>query len=138
MIEKSALRGFLGSLSLLGLYFLIVSLLSGWEFAVSQFSANWYWLLALTVGFGVQVGIFSYLRARHRMRISGKGVVVSGTTSGLAMISCCAHYLVNIVPLIGVSGLAALVGQYQNEIFGFGVLSNLVGIGYLLSRVKNA
>jgi len=135
-IKIPLLKGLVGFFSILGFYFLIVSLLSGWEFAVSQFEANWYWLLALTVGFGVQVGLFSYLRARHRARVSAGTVAAAGTASGAAMLSCCAHYLANVLPIIGISGISAFVGQYQTEIFGVGVLANLIGIGYLVRKIR--
>jgi Cu+-exporting ATPase len=136
MIRSAVIRGLIAAAALLGLYFLIVTLLSGWEFAFSQFLRYWYWITALAVGFGVQIGIFSFLRARHRARASGRVVAVSGTTSTVAMLSCCAHYLFNLAPLIGFSGLTVLIGQYQTEIFGIGVLANLIGIGYLVSKVK--
>jgi Cu+-exporting ATPase len=137
MIRSAAIRGLIAAVALLGLYFLIITFIySGWEFAFFQFLRYWYWITALVAGFGVQVGLFSFLRARHRIRVSGKVVAVSGTTSTVAMLSCCAHYLFNLAPLIGFSGLAALIGQYQTEIFGIGVLTNLIGIGYLVSKVR--
>ena len=136
MIRSAAIRGLIAAVALLGVYFSIVTLLSGWDFAFSQFLRYWYWIMALATGFGVQVGLFSFLRARHRTRVSGKVMAVSGTTSTVAMLSCCAHYLFNLAPLIGFSGLTALIGQYQTEIFGIGVLANLIGIGYLVSKVR--
>jgi len=51
------------------------------------------------------------------------------------MISCCAHYLVNILPIIGISGLAVFIGQYQTELFIAGALSNLLGITYLANKL---
>ncbi|OGC59893.1 hypothetical protein A2890_01650 [candidate division WWE3 bacterium RIFCSPLOWO2_01_FULL_53_14] len=136
MIWSATLKGLISSAALLGIYFSIVTLLSGWEFAVSQLLRYWYWLGALTAGFGVQVGLFSYLRARHRARVSAGTVAAAGTTSGAAMLSCCAHYLANILPIIGISGISAFVGQYQTEIFGVGVLANLIGIGYLVRKIR--
>lgn len=136
MMRKPLLTGLAGSLALLGVYFSLVTALSGWEFAFSQFLRYWYWIIALAAGFGIQIGLFSYLRSRHRTRVSGKAVAISGSASGVAMVSCCAHYLVNIVPLIGISGLSAFVGQYQIEIFGIGAFANVVGIGYLVLKLR--
>ena len=134
--KKSIIIGFAAGLSLLGAYFLILSLVSGWEFTKIQFQGNWYWIIGLAAGFGTQIGIFTYLRALHRAKVSGGIVVASGTTSTIAMISCCAHYLVNILPVIGISGLAVFLGQYQTELFIVGAISNLAGIFYLLSKAK--
>ena len=128
--------GFVAGLSLLGVYFLILDLVSGWEFTKIQFKGNWYWIIGLATGFGIQIGIFTYLRALYRAKVSGKIVVASGTTSTIAMISCCAHYLINILPIIGISGLAVFLGQYQTELFIVGATSNLAGISYLLSKAK--
>src|SRR3990167_7129022 len=122
VMRKSIIFGFGASLILLFLYFSVLSLISGLDFAVSQFSENWYWIIGLALGFGIQIGIFTYLRALHRSQVTGKIVAVSGTASTAAMISCCAHYLVNILPIIGISGLAAIVGQYQTEFFIIGAV----------------
>jgi Cu+-exporting ATPase len=136
MISKSALMGVIGAFSLLGIYFLILTLVSAWTFALSQFLDFWYFVVSLATGFGIQIGIYSYLRnAVRSMDMSGKVVAVSGTTSAAAMISCCAHYLTNILPVVGAAGLVALVAQYQIELFWFGLSCNLTGIIYMTTRV---
>jgi P-type Cu+ transporter len=136
MISKSALMGVIGAFSLLGIYFLILTLVSGWTFALSQFLDFWYFVVSLAAGFGIQIGLYSYLRnAVRSMDRSGKVVVVSGTTSAAAMISCCAHYLTNILPVVGAAGLVALGAQYQIELFWFGLACNLTGIIYMTTRV---
>ena len=121
---------------LLGLYFGVLTLVSGWEFTLSQFVDFWYFVVSLAAGFGIQVGLYSYLRnAVRNMDMSKKVVAVSGTTSTAAMISCCAHYLTNILPFLGVAGFVALVAQYQLELFWFGLACNFAGIAYMGSRV---
>ena len=136
MISKSALMGVTGTFSLLGIYFLILTLVSGRTFALSQFLDFWYFIVSLAAGFGIQIGLYSYLRnAARSMDMSGKVVAVSGTTSTAAMISCCAHYLTNILPVVGAAGLVALVAQYQIELFWFGLACNLAGIIYMTTRV---
>ncbi|MEK7180985.1 MAG: hypothetical protein AAB738_01450 [Patescibacteria group bacterium] len=137
-ILKSIIKGLAGTIALLILYFGVVSAISGWSFAKDQFSQNWYWFTALSIGFGIQIGLFTYLRALHRAQVAGRGVVISGTTSGVAMLACCAHYLVNIIPIIGIAGVATIIGQYQTEIFILGLAANLAGIGYLFKKLKEA
>jgi Cu+-exporting ATPase len=96
----------------------------------------WYFIVSLAAGFGIQIGLYTYLSsAVRRMGMSGKVVAVSGTTSTAAMISCCAHYLTNIQPVLGAAGLVALVAQYQVELFWFGLACNLAGITYMVNRV---
>ncbi|MDO8504208.1 MAG: hypothetical protein Q7S60_06045 [bacterium] len=130
---KYIVIGIIGSSGLLGFYFLILSLVSGWSFARIQFFENWYWILGLSSGFGIQIAIFTYLK-NQKAKLSAGVVTASGGTSALAMVSCCSHYLINILPIIGVSGLAAIIGQYQTEFFIIGAVSNLAGIGYLINK----
>lgn len=134
-IKKSIIFGLLAMMLLLSFYFAILYLVSGWDFTKIQFKDTWYWIVSLSAGFGIQIGIFTYLRVMHRAATSGKVVVASGTTSTVAMISCCTHYLVNVLPIIGVSGLAAIIGQYQTEIFWVGLISNALGIAYLSGKL---
>ena len=128
--------GVLATAGLLGFYFLILSLVSGWAFTIEQFLQFRYYIVSLALGFGIQIGLFTYLRSAIQNHCSsGKVVAVSGTTSTVAMISCCAHYLVNILPVIGATGLITFVGQYQVQFFWFGLASNAAGILYIASKM---
>src|SRR3989338_6790811 len=110
---KSILYGILASSILLVVYFAILTLVSGWTFALEQFASYWYFIISLTVGFGIQITLYQYIKSLvHSGQGMGKIVGVSGTTSTAAMISCCAHYLVNLVPILGVTGLVTFVAQY--------------------------
>ena len=135
LIIKPVIFGAVAMVLLLLLYFLLLSFVSGWNFTEVQFKDNWYWIISLSLGFGIQIGIFTYLRAMHKIAVSGKVVAASGTASTVAMVSCCAHYLANVLPIIGVSGLAAIIGQYQTELFLVGLISNILGIAYLGGKV---
>ena len=136
IVQRSVILGIGGVGLLLGFYFLLLTMVSGWEFTFSQFAEFWHFILTLAAGFGIQIGLYTYLRSAVRgMDMSGKVVAVSGTTSTAAMISCCAHYLTNILPVVGAAGLVALVAQYQIELFWFGLVSNGAGILYMGNRV---
>ncbi|MBI2097606.1 MAG: hypothetical protein HYT46_01580 [Candidatus Vogelbacteria bacterium] len=122
--------------ALFGLYWLIVSLISGWEFAVIQFSAYWYFIVALAAGFGLQIGLYRHLQALIAGRkATGRVVAVSGATSTVAMLSCCAHYLTNVLPVIATAGVISLIGQYQIELFWLGLALNLAGLGYIIRQI---
>lgn len=127
--------GLTASALILGFFFGVLSLVSGWQFTVAQFAEWWPFIVALTVGFGVQVGLFVYLRGAVHGAASGKVMAASGTTSGVAMVSCCTHYLVNLLPVLGATGLVTFVGTYQIELFWFGIASNLAGIAYMGRRL---
>lgn len=131
--------GALAFAMLLALYFGALSLVSGWKFTLTQFSEFWYFIVPLAAGFGIQVALYLKLRqVLHRSRDSGTVVAASGTTSGAAMISCCAHYLVNVAPVLGATGLVAFVAQFQVELFWAGLLFNLAGIAYVANQLFNA
>lgn len=124
---------------LLAVYFGVVSLISGMEFALDQFVQFGYFIVALALGFGIQVGLYTYLKQRVGQHgASGKVVAVSGTTSAAAMVSCCAHYLVNLLPILGVTGLLTVIAEYQVELFWLGLIFNAAAIGYMLTHVINA
>ncbi|HBT91875.1 MAG: hypothetical protein UV57_C0028G0003 [Parcubacteria group bacterium GW2011_GWD2_43_10] len=136
-ILTAAALGLLAAVALLTLYAVIVVAVSGWVFAEQQFSATWYFVVSLALGFGVQVGLYTYLRQSITQRhVGGRVVAVSGTTSTTAMLACCAHYLVNIAPLLGVAGAISIVAQYQQQLFWIGMLFNLAGIAYLMWKLS--
>src|SRR3989338_3988239 len=126
------------SMLLLGVYFAVLSLVSGWSFAQSQFVQFWYFIVSLALGFGIQIGLYFYLRRVVRNR-HGEGTVVgvTGATSTAAMISCCVHYLANLLPILGAVGMVTFVAQYQIELFWIGIGFNLLGILLLAHRIKS-
>lgn len=139
-MRRSFIFGIIGSAILLGVYFWLVSAISGWVFAKSQFFDFWYFILGLAIGFGVQIGLYTYLKnaikTHAESNAGAKGALaVSGTTSTIAMISCCAHYLVNLIPIIGIAGAVSIIAQYQTELFWVGIVANLVGIIYISRRI---
>ena len=135
-LEKSAGFGLLAFCVLLALYFGVLTLISGWSFALEQFFQFWYFIVPLGVGFGLQVALFVQLRQLvHRARDSGTVMAASGTTSTAAMISCCAHYLVNIAPVLGATGLVTFATQYQVEFFWVGLAFNAAGVAYIGNKL---
>lgn len=128
--------GIVATLILLSVYIAIVSLVSGWNFMLIQLQTYWYFVISLAVGFGIQVGLYSYLKsAIAKTNSSGRVLAVSGTTSTAAMISCCAHYMVNILPILGTVGIVTVISQYQVQFFWVGLVFNLIGIIYIASRI---
>jgi Cu+-exporting ATPase len=128
---RPALFGVGAAALLLVVYVVVVTAVTGWAFMLSQFVSFWYFIVALAVGFGAQIALYVCLRDVARHRDAGKVVAVSGGTSTAAMISCCAHYLTNVAPVLGATGLIAFVAQYQTELFWAGLVFNLAGIAYV-------
>lgn len=131
--------GILATFAMLGIYFGVLTLVSGWDFTVSEFSRFGYYVVALAFGFGIQIGLYFYLKQQLAHHHSGGTIVVaSGATSTGAMLACCTHYLANILPIIGAAGAVTLVAQYQVELFWVGLTFNLAGIGFIGSRILSA
>ena len=136
IVTSSTLKGFLGTSSLLAFYFTTVTLISGPGFAQSQFAKYWYFILSLAFGFGIQVGLYTYLKKLIQGKNnSGKVLAASGATSTAAMVSCCAHYLVNLLPILGAVGIITVISQYQVELFWVGLTFNFAGIVYITGRI---
>jgi len=124
---------------LLAVYFGALTLISGWSFTVSQFFEFWYYIVPLGAGFGLQVALYTRLRQLlHGSKDAGTVMAASGTTSTAAMVSCCAHYLVNVAPVLGATGLVTFAAQYQVEFFWVGIAFNAAGIAYIGSKLWNA
>ena len=135
-IAKSALLGTLAGAILLGVYFVILTLVSGWGFAQDQFANYWYFIISLVAGIGIKITLYQYLKSLvHSGGGMGKVVGGSGTTSTAAMVSCCAHYLANLLPVLGTIGIVTFVAQYQIELFWVGLLFNLGGILYITNKI---
>lgn len=136
---RPLLSGTVAFVLMLAVYFGVVGLISGLDFTLEQFAKFWYFLVTLALGFGIQIGLYTYLKNLVGQHGTSKKVVaVSGTTSTATMVSCCAHYLVNILPIVGVTGFLTLVVQYQIELFWLGLAFNAAGILYILPKVVQA
>lgn len=136
---RPLLLGMFAFVAMLTVYFGVLSLVSGWDFTLSEFGQFWPYVVALALGFGLQIGL--YIRLKQQLahhHTAGTMVVASGTTSTAAMLACCTHYLTNVLPIIGAAGLVTLVAQYQVELFWLGLAFNAAGIAFVGSRIFQA
>ena len=91
-------------------------------------------MIPLIIGFGIQISLFSYIKSTLKAKASG--VAASGGVSTASMIACCAHHLTDILPIIGLSGAALFLSQYQTFFILVGIFSNIVGITYLIDIMQ--
>ncbi len=129
-MARESVYGALASLSLTVIYFLIVSLAQGFEHALQSFLSLWYLMLPLVLGFGFQIYLFFYLRA------AASATVASGGVSTGSMAACCAHHIADVLPIAGLSGSLIFFSNYQPLFLLLGILSNAIGITYLLSLAQ--
>lgn len=131
---KPVTFGVLAFFVILGFYFGVTTLVSGWKFTQGQFADYGWYIVDLALGFAIQVGLYIYLRTLAH-KASAKMVAATGTTSATAMVACCAHYLVNALPFLGIGFVATFVTQYQVELFWAGIALNVLGIAYMVLKI---
>lgn len=129
------LIGMGASLGLLAFYMGVMTLTSDWYYALIQLQDYLFWILALSLGLGIQSTLFVMIRRRLKgieKKTAKSTLATSGGLSGASMIACCLHHLADIVPFLGLPVLAVTVQKYQTFFFMIGVLSNLFGISLML------
>jgi copper chaperone CopZ len=132
------LVGVVAALSVVGFYLGLLTLTSEWYNAKAEFREYIFWILALSVGLGVQAILFSLLRAWHKggsVKAAKCTLAASGGISTTAMAVCCSHYILPLLPALGLpflSTAAASLADYQTYFFLVGVLSNVFGIGLMI------
>ncbi len=144
--RRLVLYPFFGMLSgaavLFSIYALLLSWLNSPEHAWSQYQALQPWISLLIIGFGIQVGLFTYLHQYRKvcttmgMESGGAaGMAASGSISAGSMVACCLHHGTDVLPLLGLTAAATFLTKYQLYFVGAGVMSNVLGIGGILYTI---
>src|SRR5581483_12315398 len=115
--------GLVAALALLTFYLGVITIAQGWAHAVAQFAEDRWFVGAIAAGVGTQTGLFFYLRALHAQAMTG-GVAASTGTSTAAMLACCAHHLVDVLPIVGLSGAAIFLDAYKMPLLWLGIAMN--------------
>ncbi len=134
--RKSVIYGILASLSLITLYLIIVSLFQGLYYAITRFVELWYLMTPLVIGFGIQIGLFTYIR--NFMKMSAGTTGACGGISATSMVACCAHHVTDVIPILGASAVGVFLLQYQPVFLGFGIVSNIAGIIVMMNLAKKS
>ncbi|MBI4197801.1 MAG: hypothetical protein HY533_01660 [Chloroflexi bacterium] len=123
------------------LYVGTVTWAQNWSHTLGFLSADWPYVAAIAGGFGLQVGLYGYLRlvVHHTLRMAAPAAATGvGTgTSSVAMVACCIHHVTDVLPAIGLSGVSIFLGSYREPLMLAGVAVNLVGIVIMVSAVRN-
>lgn len=135
--RRPILFGVSAAIGLLALYLGLISLAQGWSHATQQLSLDRWYVGAIALGFGTQVGLFTWLRALHTAAMTAGGVVASTGTSTAAMLACCAHHVADLLPVLGLSGAAIFLNDYKAELLWLGIVMNLAGIAYLAYHIRS-
>jgi hypothetical protein len=136
---RSVAVGLVGSAVLIGIYLGIISLAQGVEHALAQLAADAPFVGLIAAGFGTQIALFAELRAVDRHHRAAAAVTAAGTgTSTAAMLACCAHHLVDLLPLVGMSAAAVFLNAYRTPLFLIGIGMNVIGIVIIARQLRRA
>lgn len=129
--------GIVGMLGLILLYSLILMVVTkDLRHPIDQFLILQPWMTLLILGFGVQTGLFWLMKKGIRFTIQEEkdaklSVGTGSAMSGMAMVACCAHHVVDALPVLGFSAAALFFSEYQRELLALGIVANLAGIGFM-------
>lgn len=137
VIVKSTAVGLLGIFLLSSIYFILLTWIGqDWRHPLEQFLAVKYWMGTLFLGFGIQMGLFWYVRSMFREKQARRVAATSGGVSTATMIACCAHHITDLVPILGLSALSIFLARYQVYILMIAIVFNAAGIFFLLNMIK--
>lgn len=139
---KPYMFGIAAAVGVIGFYLGLLTLVSDWYNAKSQFAQYGGWVIALSTGLGIQTTLFAYIRNQLKgkaITAAKSSMAASGGVSTASMAACCAHYLVAFLPAFGLSffsAAAAGLAEYQWEFFFLGVISNIFGIVVMIRTMN--
>lgn len=136
---RSAFAGTLAGTALLAVYLGVISIAQGPSHALEQLAADAWFVMAITAGFGVQVALFAELRAANRRHRAGAAMTAAATgTSTAAMLACCAHHVVELAPLLGLSAAAVFLNDFKAPLMLLGLAMNATAIAVVLRALRRA
>lgn len=136
---RSIAAGLIGSAALLAVYLGIITLAQGMTHAFEQLSIDAPFVGLIAAGFGAQIGLFVELRRVDQIHRASAAVTAAGTgTSAAAMLACCAHHVVDLLPLVGLSAAAVFLDAYKTPLFLVGIGMNAIGIVVIARQLRRA
>jgi hypothetical protein len=129
--------GIAATIFLAGVYLSIMTVAEGPQIALDLFWADRSLIIPILLGFGIQAALYTILRKRLFLPVSsvvhtGKLMGARGATSTFAMIACCAHHVTDILPILGLSAVATVLGQYRTLFLYISLATTGIGIAVML------
>ncbi len=138
--KKPITWGVVGTVILMAAFLILLTLLNSFDHALDEFFRLWYWMIPLSAGFGLQIGLFSHVRQMHKSATVA-GVAASGSVSASSMAACCAHHVSDVLPFIGIAGITFFINKYQTVFLMTGFFSSIMGTLMMLritSRIPHS
>lgn len=104
---------------------------------VDQVVSDWYLILPIAAGFGVQIALLVELRRRHRLpsHVAAAGASGAGTST-IGMLACCAHHVADLFPLVGATAAATFLYDYRLPFMLTGLGMSAAAIAVALRRLR--
>jgi len=137
MSGRAARAAGVAAAAMVAFYVAVVGWAGGSAHLADQARADW-WLLVPVIGaFAAQVGVMVELRARHARHhgLGSAGGAASGT-SAAGMVACCAHHIVELAPIAGLTGFAAALNDVRIPVMVAGLALNLAVLGAGVHRLR--
>ena len=138
-VAASVALGLVSGIALIGLYLLVVSVAQGADHALALLWNDALFVSLISAGFGTQIGLFVYVRLLQR-DLAREALVLAGTgtaTSSLSMVACCAHHLADLLPVVGLPGIALFLVEYRTPLMLLGLATNAAGIAMMLRVLRD-
>jgi hypothetical protein len=118
-------------------YAVVVGWAGGIEHLVDQARGDWWLVAPITLAFAAQVGVMVELRHRHERHhaLTPAAGAASGT-SAVGMVACCAHHLVELAPVAGLTGFATTLNDARVPIMVAGLALNLTVLALAVRRLQ--
>src|SRR6266511_5163792 len=126
-----------GSSLIAAVYFGILTWAQGWQSTLSIFLPNRWYVITIWISFGIQAALYSILRFRLFIPTTSRVPTValmgtSGGTSVTAMVACCLHHVMDVLPVLGLSAAATFLTRYQRPFMLVGLGMNIIGVIVML------
>lgn len=137
--RRSVLAGLVGAGALLAGYLGLLSLAQSPDHAIEQLGVDAPFVALIAAGFGAQVALLLELRRVAGPHRAGAAVTAASTgTSGAAMLACCAHHLVDLLPFLGLSAATVFLDSYRTPLLLAGIGLNALGIALMRRQLVRA
>lgn len=139
MSRRSVTWGVAAAAAIAAFYVAVLTASAGWRHLGDTLARDWWLVLPLTVGFGVQVAVLVEVRRRHKAAHGVTAVAGAGAgTSAVGMVACCAHHVADLVPLIGLSGAATFLTAQQRTLMWVAVAFTTAGVVLAIRQLRRA
>lgn len=127
----------LAAVGMSAFYAVVVGWAGGVEHLADQLGRDWWLVVPITAAFAAQVGVMVELRHRHAQHhaLTPAAGAASGT-SAAGMIACCAHHLVELAPIAGLTGFATTLNDARVPIMLAGLALNLTVLAFAARRLR--